>query len=185
MNLFQNTMDSAAAAANGSVDKGDDAHDDASFVSLTTTRRVMKHLMDTKTVSIEAVTCLSKATEIFMMHFVGEVVRNLDSPQAMHDIRYEDVARAIKADPLCEFLAEMIPLLPTTTTTKKDHHHHRAHSLSVVNGNNDSHNNGNVGASSSSSSSSLSTSNTGTNKLLSHANNNNNNNTSNKRQKTK
>jgi hypothetical protein len=92
-------------------DKGaEDAVDETSLVSHTTTRRVMKHFLnETKTVSNEAVTCLSKATEHFMLHFVAQVVSKVDRPSGPREIRYDDIVRVVHSDPMCEFLAEMIP----------------------------------------------------------------------------
>jgi len=113
--------------------QGDDGQEDLSIVSFTTTRRVMKHLMDTKTVSNEAVACLSKATEVFMINFITATARSAaEAHPSSNELRYEDVARVVKMDPGCEFLAEIIPQMPPKQG-KGHNYHNGSNSLVMAN----------------------------------------------------
>ena len=98
----------------------DESQEDGILVCDRTTRRVMNRDPDTssKTVSSEAVTILSKATELFMIRFVSEVAKNSEKRNSNRiEIHYDDIARFVLKDADCEFLTE---LLPPSARAKRD-----------------------------------------------------------------
>ena len=108
-------------APSQSKDAGSEGNsDEMSFVCDRTTRRVMNRDPDTteKTVSGDAVSLLSKATELFVQKFVGEVVHHFEKGQqqqpprphsGMMEIQYDDIAHVVTVDDSFEFLAELLP----------------------------------------------------------------------------